>query len=517
MKILKNNLIKALSSTKKNLVAATMLALFVIPSSTALAGMPNLSVQDIGGNTVRLSVSGADPYADIALYQRSDNSNLWTTTYNFGRTDGYGYFSSVVGMGGYSQNIEYYVVVGGQQSVIQRVSGSGYLGGNYNNCEYGYNNDRDWHGRHGNWSNGNYNNSVRYCPENFSGNNNQVTLSQTSVSVNQGQSVVISIYGGYSGYYVASNTSTNVTTTLSGSQLTVYGSNVGSSTLNICANNVSNRCASLYVTVNGGYYNNGYPYNNYTGGLYFSTTTLPTAYTNQYYSQQISVSGGSGSYYFSLNSGQLPSGLSLNSNGLITGTPTCYNSGAPFQVRVQDGSGRISYQNYTLTVSCSGSNYPPYYSGVYSNPGSGLLYPYGYNAGGYVGSVAGISTYKNGTLISENGTVYIVYKNTKSGFANAWAFTGLGFKFSNVMNGYASGLVDSGYTVWSANQRHPWGSWIKSGNTVYFVHESGLIPVTNYDIFLNNGGSDALVVNANMYDFQTTMQAPLEYGDFRLR
>jgi len=62
---------------------------------------------------------------------------------------------------------------------------------------------------------------------------------------------------------------------------------------------------------------------------------------------------------------------------------------------------------------------------------------YSYNPGGGLQISrrwrAWLSAYANGSLFSENGTVYIVYKNTKTGFASPLFFTALGFKFTNVL------------------------------------------------------------------------------------
>jgi len=132
-------------------------------------------------------------------------------------------------------------------------------------------------------------------------------------------------------------------------------------------------------------------------------------------------------------------------------------------------------------------------------------------------SVLGASTYQNGQLIAEGQAVYIVYKNTKTAFASAYAFTGLGFSFNNVIQVGSSALINSGYTITIPFAAHPWGSWIRSGNTVYFVHESGLIPVPDWNTFLNNGGSANLIVNANAYDLRLPIMYNMSYGDSRLR
>ena len=96
-------------------------------------------------------------------------------------------------------------------------------------------------------------------------------------------------------------------------------------------------------------------------------------------------------------------------------------------------------------------------------------------------------------------------------------FNGLGFSLANVQYVSASGLYDSGHTVNSQYSAHPWGTWIKSGTTVYFVSSSGLIPVPDYATFINNGGQDNFVVQANTYDFQKPLLGMMMMGDSRTR
>lgn len=60
-----------------------------------------------------------------------------------------------------------------------------------------------------------------------------------------------------------------------------------------------------------------------TGGLSISTTSIHAGYQQQSYSATLSASGGVAPYTWSVASGLLPSGLSLNSSsGQITGTPS---------------------------------------------------------------------------------------------------------------------------------------------------------------------------------------------------
>jgi hypothetical protein len=125
--------------------------------------------------------------------------------------------------------------------------------------------------------------------------------------------------------------------------------------------------------------------------------------------------------------------------------------------------------------------------------------------------------YSNGQLINENGTVFIVYKNTKSGFANADVFKALGYSFKNVITVKNSGLTDSGYVVTKTNAQHPWGTWVKDGSTIYFVYESGLIPISSWSVFTGNGGKANYIVKANSYDLALTRLDVMTSNDSRLK
>jgi uncharacterized protein YhjY with autotransporter beta-barrel domain len=81
--------------------------------------------------------------------------------------------------------------------------------------------------------------------------------------------------------------------------------------------------------------------------------TLPSAQQATSYSQQLSASGGNGSYAFSV-SGGLPAGLTLSSAGLLSGTPTV-NGNFTFTVIAKDGDNFTGSQAYTLTVATPNS------------------------------------------------------------------------------------------------------------------------------------------------------------------
>jgi uncharacterized protein YhjY with autotransporter beta-barrel domain len=78
--------------------------------------------------------------------------------------------------------------------------------------------------------------------------------------------------------------------------------------------------------------------------------TLPAASVAATYTQQLTASGGVGPYAYTLSSGSLPAGLTLNSSGLLSGTPT---AGGSFTLTVQAADAHLftGTRSYTLTVS----------------------------------------------------------------------------------------------------------------------------------------------------------------------
>ncbi|MBF2054379.1 MAG: putative Ig domain-containing protein [Candidatus Sericytochromatia bacterium] len=89
------------------------------------------------------------------------------------------------------------------------------------------------------------------------------------------------------------------------------------------------------------------------------TASLPpgvsgTAYNRtacgQTFSGQLSATGGDGDYRWSVSRGNLPPGLTMNSNGSITGTPTQVGS-YTFTVRVDDGEENSASKVFTAEIS----------------------------------------------------------------------------------------------------------------------------------------------------------------------
>jgi len=108
--------------------------------------------------------------------------------------------------------------------------------------------------------------------------------------------------------------------------------------------------------------------------LTITTTSLPNATVNLPYSAPLAAIGGVTPYSWTM-SGTLPSGLSLNSAGVIVGTPISTGS-ATFAVHVADSETPPATSSAQLTLTVNGS------SGSASMQGNYAFYLNGFNSGG---------------------------------------------------------------------------------------------------------------------------------------
>jgi len=79
-------------------------------------------------------------------------------------------------------------------------------------------------------------------------------------------------------------------------------------------------------------------------------SSLPTAQLNFSYLQSFTTASSTGSLTWTILSGRLPTGLTLGTNGTISGTPTQSGSYS-FTVQVEDSGGSKGRRNYSLSVS----------------------------------------------------------------------------------------------------------------------------------------------------------------------
>ena len=136
-------------------------------------------------------------------------------------------------------------------------------------------------------------------------------------------------------------------------------------------------------------------------------------------------------------------------------------------------------------------------------------------------SVSNSYPYPSGSLVNDSDTIYFISGHNNIPFTNWQAFVGLGYSLRNVVNGDLSAYTPAtNYYITTANAPHPWGSWILYNRTIYYAHETGLIGVPSWDIFINNGGNTKYIAKANSYDIQTLNANPnlpvLQYNDSRI-
>jgi acetyl esterase/lipase len=133
--------------------------------------------------------------------------------------------------------------------------------------------------------------------------------------------------------------------------------------------------------------------------------------------------------------------------------------------------------------------------------------------------VLGVSTsasmYPTGSLVNDNGTIYLIYGLDKTPFSNWQAFVGLGYSLKNVVNGDLPNYTLSSHVITTANQEHPWGQFVLYMGTVYYINQAGLIAMPNPQTFLAQGGNWSWLVPANKYDLamlNSTSQQPFSLG-----
>lgn len=83
--------------------------------------------------------------------------------------------------------------------------------------------------------------------------------------------------------------------------------------------------------------------------LEFTLLQLPIGTVGTAYSVQFGAQGGTPNYFFTLNSGTLPAGLTMNSAGLLSGTPTA-TANTTLSVTVTDAANRTATRTFSLVV-----------------------------------------------------------------------------------------------------------------------------------------------------------------------
>ena len=105
-----------------------------------------------------------------------------------------------------------------------------------------------------------------------------------------------------------------------------------------------------------------------SSGLGITTLTLPNGQLGQFYTTSLSASGGTAPYIFSVASGSLPNGVTLATNGVLSGLPT---TGGGFEVLIQvtDATSLVAQKNFNFVIGSSVLSFlttslPPAYLGL---------------------------------------------------------------------------------------------------------------------------------------------------------
>ena len=87
-------------------------------------------------------------------------------------------------------------------------------------------------------------------------------------------------------------------------------------------------------------------------------STLPKGIVGHSYKTNITASGGTSPYSFTVISGTLPPGLTLTSSGVLSGTPTSSGS-FTFAIQATDRNGCTGMRSYSLMIACPTINLNP--------------------------------------------------------------------------------------------------------------------------------------------------------------
>jgi hypothetical protein len=268
--------------------------------------------------------------------------------------------------------------------------------------------------------------SVLYITVNsYSNSSGTLSLSQTNISINTGQTSTITAYNNnynYGTLYISNNSNTNVATaSVSGSVITIYGNGVGSTTITICQNYNVISCGTVYVTVGNGYYNNS------SSGLNLSNLTLSIG-------SSATISPSNNNYYSNYNYNNTGLYVSSNSNPLVASTSSssavsgCYGNSL-YSITTGQLCNNNYYNNYSnnsilgcyagniysiVTGQLCNNNYYNNYSNNYTPSYSTSYIPGCYGTNQY-SITTGQSCYGGG---STNGNGSVVITAVSNGFDN---------------------------------------------------------------------------------------------------
>lgn len=112
---------------------------------------------------------------------------------------------------------------------------------------------------------------------------------------------------------------------------------------------------------------------------------------------------------------------------------------------------------------------------------------------------------RNGSLINDKGTIYLITNGQRIGFASSQAFLGLGYSFANAQQGDTS-FMTSLAPINNFEMAHPDGTLINDHGTIYIMKNNYRAGFPSMEAFNSWGLKMNEVVPANNYD-QAAQQA----------
>lgn len=104
-----------------------------------------------------------------------------------------------------------------------------------------------------------------------------------------------------------------------------------------------------------------------------------------------------------------------------------------------------------------------------------------------------------GSLINDKGTIYLITNNARIAFSNETAFKGLGYSFDNAYPGDTSFMLTHP-DISSAENPHPEGTLINDNGTLYVTAYEGKIGIPSMAVLESWGYWISDAVPANSYD-----------------
>jgi len=358
------------------IVSVVLAGVVVSGGFIAKASTPTLSTQYTAGNgdLVQVTVNG-DPSSSVFLYFRPVNSSYVQSQY-IGTTDYSGYLAVSISTATYNitPSSSVYVLINNQVSP-----------------------------------------SVVWP---YSGSSNTLSLSQTSLTMNIGQTSVVTAYNSNNSLYVSSNSNSSVASaTTYNNQVTIVANSFGTTQISVCSNYYYNNCSTIYVTVQSG--------SNNTLSLSQSSVSV-----NVGSNASVTIYG-SGTYYISSNTNSSVASTYLSGNTItITGNSygtsninICQNGGqcAILYVTVGYNGGyqtitpiTFSQSNPNLTIgqSINISIYGGYSGENYYNYNNGYYVAYNSNTSSVQTTISGNSINLYG--LTNSATVIVVCSSSSN-------------------------------------------------------------------------------------------------------